>query len=197
MGDCVKTGGTTSATLAEITRDVRGWVKIILPKNMELSGKKRKVFFLKNGTIGSNNPHDDMVGSENNSSTNHTNNHGKMQNPFHIYLKDAFGSSTKRFIAVRIIIEDGADYKFSNLGSIIDGVTGAPPNSDMTCLAAGTPSPIIAKVDPPYPRQDTIFFIDTNVSATGDFLAGYNIVLQFSNSDETPVIIDPKIYNEG
>lgn len=118
--------------------------------------------------------------------------------PFHVYVRSARDGNYSGLARVDIIIEAGSSYQFyledRRYPGIAMGEKDAPVCDINPKQIASAPS---SKIRPSL-RQVSTFYVDlarfpTDVAAH----ASYNILVQGQGTAETPIVIDPKIRNDG
>jgi len=138
-------------------------------------------------------------------------------NPFHIHLQQVrtvakTSNLTDYWIKVRIVLKS-SKFTFGDaplpdgtlLHSLANGGAQQEPSAPVYKCEAHPDQPL-APPDPNHPdHQTAIFFIHVSATTTTDVSQGYNIILMpklpttgaVNLPPDTPVIIDPKIINNG
>jgi len=183
-------------------KQVHGVVSIVLDKFLVLSD--RKVFFRNRDTEND----DDNSGDENKPSK------GK-KNPFHIYIKGIYPSGPPEtgFLRVKVAMQRNSPWNFYNEGKSESGsgkihgigISSLLPDdtasTDLKVEKVICSNSIITVTNGSNNKKVAIFYIDL-AKYKGYWLEPkaaipFNIIVWRDDQEETPIIIDPKIRNDG
>jgi len=151
---------------------------------------------------------------EDNSGTDNNPPNGR-GNPFHIYMKGSYPATppTTGFLRVRIVLPRNSQWNFFNEGTDLDdpgqihgaGVSGLMPG-DTTSTTPGEADIIcsnsIRRIGTSANNKEiAIFYIDLakyrQYWGTANIAIPFNIIVWRDGQQDTPIIIDPKIRNDG
>jgi len=203
LSDCTITTGTVP-TESDLRDNSEGWIKLFLSNPFTIGHTSRRARFdtYKNTPIPKFDAHSDSQGFVNDPKPKIPPTHTNQKNHFHLYLWKLYSNANhKRFVEVFVIIEQQSKFTFGvldDINPVAVGIAGADPvlypsAAKRTCLVPNT-QPVLTPVNG---RQIARFFVDINNLTNAGAESVFNIILSPEDGDETPIIIDPKIYNEG
>ena len=192
---------------ADVLQHTQGWIKIYVPGSLNFPAKRNAKY----------NPVKNSLGDPD--KPNEGRDHGPKQgghhqgklDPFHIYLNKFTNDKDYPFVAVQVVIPRSSEFNFGTLpdiGAEAIAAVSIPTSQPDGSVTLGrthyicTAPALLLKVTPEGRRVAT-FFVNLANAPTGSggddvlLAPSYNIILMPSGASETPIVIDPKIYNDG
>lgn len=176
----------------------QGIIRIVLPRRLTFSGIDRSVRTARDLPA---NP--DSDGKNDSAGTENDVHPGDNDEPYHIYFRKGDFKPNTTFVLVRVIIRNRSDYSFwvqpkqttDPNERIIKGVGAAGPDPDKILCGMRdikTPNGTGAK------KQVASFLINVaNIKTTTTAPIPFNIAVVSDDYPDTPIFIDPKVYNDG